>query len=284
MTVKGWVCAISIFIVCILLPFAFYHLRAKKVLSSVGKTEPINTVRNQSPDLEQTDLGAFRVMENVTYVSSPGHSMFSVLAFLVLMAFCAFLLYYIYTKFMRWRRAQAQAVVAQQAVVAVPQQAVVVPQAVHQEADLPPSYSAAEMADDRARYAANLRRAGYSGPGRRHRRWRREHLPEMEMADPPCPHHFHDDDTEDMEEMDLAMGEQHPRDRRRIQSDRSSQSTGSGQRQPPLPRVRLSDTEVMMMLNRLFRDLLSSWLIIAYGLARINFICHHNCVLFHIYN
>jgi hypothetical protein len=254
MTVKGWVCAISIFIVCVVLPFAFYQLRGKKGLS--GDNKPINTVRNQSPDLEQTDLGAFRLMENVTYVSSPGHSVFSVLAFLVLIAFCAFLVYYIYIKFLRWRRAQAQAVVAQQqAVVAVPQQVVVVPpahdQGVHQGADLPPSYSAAELAEDRARFAANLRRAGYSGPSR-HRRWRRAPLPEMEMTDRPCPHHFHDDDTEDldMEEMDQAMdhGARHRVQSPRSSVYRSSVSTGSGQRGPPLPRARLSDTEVMMVI------------------------------------
>jgi hypothetical protein len=252
MTVKVWVCAISVIVVCILLPFAYYHLVAKKVLSSAGKSEPVSTVRNQSTDLEQTDLGAFRVMENVTYVSSPGHSVFSILAFLVLMTLCAFLVYYVYTKFLRWRRAQT-AVVPQQAVVPQAQQAV--PQPPPQEADLPPTYSAAEREDDRARYLANLRRAGYSGPGRRHRRWRRAHLPEMDLDDAPCPHHFHDEDNEDME--DIEMGQQLPMGRRSHHgSGGSSHSSGSsGQRQPPTPRVRLSDTEVMVWwLSRVFRD------------------------------
>jgi hypothetical protein len=250
MTVKGWVCAISVFFVCAVLPFAFYILRGKKELSVDKK--PVSTVQDQSPVLEQTDFGAVRLMENVTYVSSPGHSVFSVLAFLVLVAMCAFLVYYVYIKFVRWKRAQARAVVAlqQQEVVAGPQQVVVIPPApaVHQGPDLPPSYSAAELQEDRARFVANLRRAGYSGPSR-HRRRRRD--PEMEMVDRVCPHHFHDEDDEevDMEEVDQAMNR---RARHRVQSPRSSVYRSSvspgSQGGPPMPRARLSDTEVMMVI------------------------------------
>jgi hypothetical protein len=243
MTGKVWVCAISVIIVCILLPFAYYHLVAKKVLSSAGKSEPVSTVRNQSPDLEQTDLGVFRVMENVTYVSSPGHSVFSILAFLVVLTLCAFLVYYVYTKFLQWRRAQTVPPVMQGVVPQAPQPLQPPPQ----EADLPPTYSAAEREDDRARYIANLRRAGYSGPGRRHRRWRRAHLPGMDLDDAPCPHHFHDEDDEDME--DIEMGQQLPMGRRSHHgSGGSSHSSGSSGRQPPTPRVRLSDTEVMVLV------------------------------------
>jgi hypothetical protein len=97
MSIKFWACTISCIIVCALLPYAFYHLVAKRVLTGTGNSnESVGTVRQQSPETEQTDLGAFRMVENITYLSSSGYSVFSIMAFLVVMTLCAFLIYYVY--------------------------------------------------------------------------------------------------------------------------------------------------------------------------------------------
>jgi hypothetical protein len=178
------------------------------------------------------------------------------LAFLLLVAMCAFLVYYVYIKFRRWRRAQARAAVAlqQQEVVVGPQQVVEIPPApaVYQGQDLPPSYSAAELQAYRDRFVANIRREGYSGPSR-HRRRRREPAPEMELIDRVCPHHFHDEDEGEVDDMEAVDHGLNRRARHRVQSPRnieyrSSESPGSSQGGPPVARPRLSDTEVMMVL------------------------------------
>jgi hypothetical protein len=247
MSIKFWACTISCIIVCVLLPYAFYHLVAKRVLTGAGNSESVDTVRQHSPETEQTDLGAFRMVENITYLSSSGYSVFSILAFLVVLTLCAFLIYYVYQRFLQWRQART---VPPDLVAVVPQQAH--QQQPHQEEDRPPTYSSAEREADRARYVANLRRAGARpGPGRRHRRWRRAHLPEDDQDAAPCPHHFHDEDDEEMEEMEM---ENLPMQRRsHHESGGSSPSSGSsGQRQLPTARARLSDTEVKALVAKYF--------------------------------
>jgi hypothetical protein len=252
MNKKCCVCAASVFFVCGVLPVAFYFLRGKKELSVAKK--PDSPVQGQSPVLVQTDNGAVRLMENVTYVSSPGHSVFSVLAFLLLAAMCTMLVYYVYIKFRKWKRAQARAAAAQQQVVVGPQQVVDIPPvpavpAVYHGQDLPPSYSAAELQAYRDRFVANIRREGYSGPSRNRRR-RREPAPEMD-----CPHHFdhhHGEDEGEMEDMEAVDSGLNRRARHRVQSPRnieyrSTESPGSSQGGHPVARPRLSDTEVMMV-------------------------------------
>jgi hypothetical protein len=249
MNKKCCVCAAVVFFVFGVLPVSFYFLRGRKELSV--DTKPESPVQGKSPVLVQTDNGAVRLMENVTYVSSPGHSVFSVLAFLLLAAMCTMLVYYVYIKFRKWKRAQARAAAAQQQVVVGAQQVVDIPPvpavpAVPQ--DHPPSYSAAELQAYRDRIVAHVRREGYSGPSRNRRR-RREPAPEMD-----CPHHFdhhHGEDEgelEDMEAVDSGLNRQ--RARHRVQSPRdieyrSTESPGTSQGSHPVARPRLSDTEVM---------------------------------------
>jgi hypothetical protein len=230
------------------LPVSFYFLRGRKELSV--ETEPKSTVQGRSPVVVQTDSGGARFMENLTYVSSPGHSVFSVFAFLLLAAMGAMLMYYVYIRFRKWRRAQARAATAPEVVVGAQQMAGIppVPAVPAVPQDQPPSYTAAEMSY-RDRIVAQVRREGYSVPSRNRRR-RREPAPEMD-----CPHHFHhqhgEDEDEgecvDMEAIDSGLNTQ--RARHRVQSPRvieyrSTDSPGTSQGSHQMARPRLSDTEV----------------------------------------
>jgi hypothetical protein len=254
MSIKVWACTIGSVIVCTLLAYSFYHLVAKRVLTDTENSHEsgVDTVRQQSPEIDQTDLGAFRMIENITYIPSSGYSVFSIMAFLVVLALSGCLLWYVYQRFLQWRQARAtppdlEEVVPHQAHHHQPHH-----QAQHQAEEGPPSYSRAEREADRERYADNLRRAGARpGPaGRRHRRWRRANqLPEEDQDAAPCPHHFHEED-EEMEE----HGEYFPMQRRSNNESGASSpaSVSSSQRQLPTARARLSDTEVKALVSQYF--------------------------------
>jgi hypothetical protein len=251
MSIKVWACTIGSVIVCTLLSYSFYHLVAKRVLTDTENSHEsgVDTVRQQSPEIDQTDLGAFRMIENITYIPSSGYSVFSIMAFLVVLALSGFLLWYVYQRFLQWRQARA---IPPDLVEVVPHQ----PhhQAHHQAEEAPPTYSRAEREADRERYVDNLRRAGARpGPGRRHRRWRRaNHLPEDDQDAAPCPHHFHEEDDE-MEDHQ-GHGEYFPMQRRSNNESGASSpaSVSSSQRQLPTARARLSDTEVRALVSQYF--------------------------------
>jgi hypothetical protein len=242
MSIKTWACTIGSILVCTLLAYSFYHLVAKRVLTDTENSNEsgVDTV-HQSPEIDQTDLGAFRMIENITYIPSEGYSVFSIMAFLVILAFSGFLIWYLYQRFLQWRQARTTP----------PDLVEVVP---HQHEEAPPSYSRAEREADRERYVENLRRAGARpGPGRRHRRWRRaNHLPEDDQDAAPCPHHFHEED-EEMEDHQ-GHGEYFPLQRRSNHESGASSpaSLSSSQRQLPTARPRLSDTEVRALVSQYF--------------------------------
>jgi ABC-type nickel/cobalt efflux system permease component RcnA len=238
MSIKTWACTIGSILVCSLLAYSFYHLVAKRVLANTENSNEsgVDTV-HQAPEIDQTDSGAFRMIENINFPSE-GYSVFSIMAFLVILAFSGFLIWYLYQRFLQWRQARDTP----------PDLVEVVP---HHHEEAPPSYSRAERDADRERYVENQRRAR-PGPGRRHRRWRRaNHLPEDDQ-DAPCPHHFHEED-EEMEDHQ-EHGEYIPLQRRHNHGSGASSpaSLSSSQRQLPTARPRLSDTEVRALVSRYF--------------------------------
>jgi hypothetical protein len=218
------------------LAYSFYHLVAKRVLANTENSNEAGVdTGHQAPEIDQTDSGTFRMIKNINFPSE-GYSVFSIMAFLVILAFSGFLIWYLYQRYLQWRQARD-----------TPPDLVEV---VHHE-EPPPSYSRAERDADRERYVENQRRAR-PGPGRRHRRWRRaNHLPEDDQ-DAPCPHHFHEED-EEMEDHQ-EHGEYIPMQRRRNHGSGASSpaSLSSSQQQLPTARPRLSDTEVRALVQRYF--------------------------------
>jgi hypothetical protein len=235
MSKKCCVLVTVVIFVFVVLPVLFYFLRGRRELT--GEAEPGSTVQGKSPMMVQTDSGGARFMENLTYVSSPGHSVFSVVAFLLLVAMGAMVMYYVYIRFRKWRRAQTRSAASPEVVGGVPG-IPPVPAVPAVPQDQPPTYREAEMTY--REYRDHIRREGNSVPSRNSRRRRREPAAEMD-----CPHHYHEDEDEegclDMEATDIRLGQ---RARARVIAYRSTVSPGTSQGSHQLARPRLSDTEV----------------------------------------
>jgi hypothetical protein len=235
MSLKTWACTIGSILVCSFLAYSFYHLVAKRGLgNSENSNESGVDTDHPAAEIGQTDTGSFRMIENINFPSE-GYSVFSILAFLVVLAISGILIWYLYQRYIEWRMTRDTP----------PDLVDVVPRE-----DPPPSYSRAEREADRERYVENQRRAR-PGPGRRHRRWRRaNHLPEDD-PEAPCPHHFHEED----EEMEDHQQEYIPMQRRPNMGSGASSpmSLSSSQQQLPMgARTRLSDTEVRALVLRYF--------------------------------
>jgi hypothetical protein len=199
-------------------------------------TEPVSVGQGKSPIMVQNDSGGARFAENLTYVSSPGHSVFSVVSFLLLVAMAVMVVYYVYVRFRNWRRAQSLSAANPEVVGGAPGlPPIPAVQAVPQ--DQPPSYREAEMTY--REYRDYIRREGNPVPSRNGRRRRREPVAEMDV----CPHFYHEEENEeaqDMEAADIRLGQ---RSSGRVISYRRTRTPGSSQ-DSQLARPRLSDTEV----------------------------------------
>jgi hypothetical protein len=235
MSLKTWACSIGSILVCGFLAYSFYHLVAKRGLGNIeNSNESGGDTGRPAAEIGQTDTGSFRMVENINFPSE-GYSIFSILAFLVVVAISGILIWYLYQRYLEWRMSRD-----------TPPDLV----DIDPRGDPPPSYSRAEREADRERYVENQRRAR-PGPGRRHRRWRRaNHLPEDD-PEAPCPHHFHEED----EAMEDQPQEYFPMQRRSHRGSGASSPMSLSPSQQQLPvaaRPRLSDTEVRALVLRYF--------------------------------
>jgi hypothetical protein len=213
-TLKGLCCVGSI-LVCVILGYSFYHLVAKRGLGNHGESEDAVRVPTGSAETVQTDNGAFRMVENITFPSS-GYSLFTVLAFLIMAAVIGFIVWVVYRKYLDWRADNDSP----------PDMPDL------EDSSPPPSYSRAER--DREHQQR-------SRP-RHHRRQRRHRHAFQEPEEAPCPHPWHQEDhDDDGQAEEWVRMERRPE---RGSGGTSPMSLSARQQQLPLAsRPRDSDTE-----------------------------------------
>jgi hypothetical protein len=217
-------CCIGSVLMCIVLGYSFYHLVAKRGLGHRGGSEDTDQVPAGSAENVQTDNGAFRMVENITFPSS-GYSLFSVLAFLVMAAAGGFLVWVLYRKYLDWRA----------------------------DNDTPPDMPDLEDCSPPPSYSrAERDRENHQRPRPRHHRRHRRHRQANQAPDEaPCSHPWHQEDEED-------DGQAAEWVRMQMRTERGSGATSPmslspRQQQLPLaPRARDSDTEARILWKRYF--------------------------------